>query len=105
MSSDNYLHNILPSNMIRIVNSMSVIALLAISSCGEKDVQPFITFPSAYHKTGIDRKNDYVRVFASSGEIKSKYIINQFIARDSSTFSYLDKSLGSADDFMDSVEF
>lgn len=91
--------------MNRFSSWMSVIALLAICSCGEKDVQPFVTFPSAYHKVGIDRNNDYLRVFASSGEITSKYIINQFLARDSSTFSYLDKYYGSAADFMDSVEF
>jgi hypothetical protein len=70
-----------------------------IFSC-KKDDAIKITYPSAYHKSGLKTAGD-LRVFSSNGEIRDKSVISRFNQTDTSNFSivadYIKNNRGTLD--------
>lgn len=78
-----------------------VFVVVLVFSCEKEEVSS-ITYPSAYHKSGLKAVGN-LRVFTSAGEIKRKSIVNRFSQYDTSYLYHYARSLGNDPKVMESV--
>jgi hypothetical protein len=81
-----------------------IAALSLIISCNDKEVQPSISYPSMYYKSGLEPGRGF-RVYTKDGEVKDKLTLEKFLAIDSTYFNNMNYNLRTHSYYMDSVKF